>query len=98
MYRSVDVVYPRKLGLETALMKSFIGSPPLTPNPKGWAIRAVAPNTKNKTGRMQLVTAHRESGFRGLDLKSERFAQIDALDLGVAAQRLRAPGPEDTAV
>src|ERR1039458_8116792 len=75
MYRLV-VVLKAKCWLSAASRKPLRGTPAFTPKENGCARAETAPNKSRNSG---LIKSH---------LQVERFAQVDAFDLGVAAEGL----------
>src|ERR1039458_10025728 len=82
MYRLVSAL-KAKCWLAAASRKLLRGTPALTPKENGCAQAETAPNQSRNSG---LIKSH---------LQVERFAQVDAFDLGVASQGLGTAGAED---
>src|ERR1019366_2732557 len=82
MYRLV-LALKAKCWLSAASRKLLRGTPAFTPKENGCAKADTAPNKSRNSG---LIKSH---------LQVERFAQVDAFDLGVASQGLGTAGAED---
>src|ERR1700682_4435342 len=94
MYRLV-VVVDVKFCERTALRKSVIGMPPLTPKENGWENAAAADRNNRQNDLMNFVTGMGIPAFPVSHAKCEGFPKIDPTYLGVAGQRFGTSGPKD---